>query len=226
VLQVPAARGACLLLLLARLGAFFIPIRLNQIELCVTAIISFADMGSDVFSISVNYRDGNIGLASALLATVLLSMSFQILFVVVAHRHHCKRRLMLEILFVITGVKPFVDTWRILNGTANAGGSISSKQERVGCEVAEIVCESVPTALMQMHDLLGATKLSIATVFSILMSCLSIATITTSMFFDFDTDPVGRSKSPMFYGVVPDSTIRKLLVKVRCSHRLHVPQLA
>jgi hypothetical protein len=104
VLQVPAARCACLLALVACLGAFFNPKRLNQIELCVTAIISFADMGSDIFSISVNYRDGNIGLASALLATVLLSMSVQILIVVVVHRHHGKRRLMLEILFVITGV--------------------------------------------------------------------------------------------------------------------------
>jgi hypothetical protein len=123
---------------------------------------------------------------------------------------------MLEILFVVTGVKPFVDTWRILNGTANVGAPISYKHERVGCEVAEIVCESVPTALVQMHELLGATKLSFATVFSIVMSCLSIATITTSMFFDFDTDPANRLNSPMFYGAVPDSTMRKLLVKVQC----------
>ena len=138
----PAARCAILLALLARLGAFFNPKRLNQIELCVTAIISFADMGSDVFSVSVNYRDGNIGLASGLLAAVLLSMSFQILIVVVVHRHHSKRRRMLEILFVITGVKPFVDTWRILNGTENVGAPLSYKHERVGCEVAEIVVES------------------------------------------------------------------------------------
>jgi hypothetical protein len=89
------------------------------------------------------------------------------------------------------------------------------------------VCESVPTALIQMHDLLGATKLSIATVVSIVMSCLSIATITTSMFLDYDTDPANRLVSPMFYGAVPDSTIRKLLVKVTthatgrmCPHEL------
>jgi hypothetical protein len=143
-------------------------------------------------------------------------MSLQILIVVVVHRHHGKRRLLLEILFVITGVKPFVDAWRILNGTANVGAPVSSKNERVGCEVAEIVCESVPTALIQMHDLLGSTKLSFATVFSIVMSCLSIATITTIMFYDLDTDPANRLNSPMFYGAMPDSTMRKLLVKVRC----------
>jgi hypothetical protein len=227
----PAARGAraCLLLLLARLGAFFNPKRLNQIELCLTAIISVADMGSDVFSVSVNYRDGNIGLASALLATVLLSMSLQMLIVLVNHRHHGKRCVMLEVLFVITGVKPFVDMWRILSGTANVGAPMDSKTERVGCEMVEIVCESVPTALIQMHGLLGSAKLNFATVFSIVMSCLSIATITTSMFLGKDTDPAKRMHSPMFYGAVPDSTIRKLLVRVAmhatgCTWRLELEQ--
>ncbi len=103
MLQVPAARCACLLALVARLGAFFNPKRLDQFRLTLTAGVSVADVGSDVFSISVNYRAGNTGLASTLLATVVLSMSVQILIVVVVHRHHGKRRLMLEILFVITG---------------------------------------------------------------------------------------------------------------------------
>jgi hypothetical protein len=211
---VPAARCAILLALLARLGAFFNPKRLDQIELFLTAIIGVADTGSDVYSVSVNYQEGNIGLASALLATVLLSMSLQILIVVVNHRHQGKRRLMLEILFVITGVKPFVDTWRILSGTANVGAPLVSMQERTACEVVEIVCESVPTALIQMHDLLGAAKPSFATVFSIIMSCLSIATITTIMFFDYDTDPSNRLHTPMFYGAVPHSVARRLLVRV------------
>jgi hypothetical protein len=65
-----------------------------------------------------------------------------------------------------------------------------------------------------VNGLLGATKLSFATAFSIAMSCLSIATITTGIFFDFDTDPAKRVHSPMFYGAVPDSTMRKLLVRV------------
>jgi hypothetical protein len=66
VLQVPTARCAC----------FFNPKRLDQTRLYLTAGVSMADVGSDVFSISVNYLAGNTGLASALLATVLLSMSF------------------------------------------------------------------------------------------------------------------------------------------------------
>jgi hypothetical protein len=121
---------------------------------------------------------------------------------------------MLEILFVLTGVKPFVDVWRILSGKANVGAPMDTQSERAGCKTVEIVVESVPTALIQMHGLLGATKLSFAAVFSIVMSCLSIATITTGMFFGYDADPASRAHSPMFYGAVPDSTMRKLLVRV------------
>jgi hypothetical protein len=121
---------------------------------------------------------------------------------------------MLEILFVITGVKPFVDVWRILSGKVNVGAPMDTKTERAGCKTVEIVVESVPTALIQMHDLLGAAKLSFSTVFSIVMSCLCIATITTGMFFDYDTDPANRLRMPMFYGAVPDSTMRKLFLRV------------
>jgi hypothetical protein len=90
VLQVPAARCACLLKPVGRLGAFFTPERLRQIRLYLTAGVSVADVGSDVLSVSVNYLAGKTGLASALLATVLLSLSFQILIVVVVHRHQCR----------------------------------------------------------------------------------------------------------------------------------------
>jgi hypothetical protein len=72
VLLVPAARCAFLLALVGRLGAFFTPKRLDQLRLYLTAGVSVADVGSDVFSISVNYRAGNTGLASALLARLAL----------------------------------------------------------------------------------------------------------------------------------------------------------
>jgi hypothetical protein len=45
-------------LLVGRLGAFFNPKRLDQIRLSLTAGVSVADVGSDVFSVSVNYRAG------------------------------------------------------------------------------------------------------------------------------------------------------------------------
>ncbi len=65
VLQVPTARCVCQCLFNPNL----VPKPLCQIRLSLTAGVSVADGGSDVsgFSVSVNYRAGNTGLASALL---------------------------------------------------------------------------------------------------------------------------------------------------------------
>ncbi len=78
-----------------------------------------------------------------------------------------------------------------------------------------MVCESVPGAILLIYAFLEAPEATFATVFSICASCISIATISTGIFFAFDTDPAARLHSPTFYGAVPDSTARQLLVRVR-----------
>ena len=78
-----------------------------------------------------------------------------------------------------------------------------------------MVCESVPGAIILTYAFLEAPEATFATVFSICTSCVSIAVTSTGMFFSFDTDPAARLHSPMFYGAVPDSTARQLLVRVR-----------
>ena len=81
--------------------------------------------------------------------------------------------------------------------------------------MVEVVCESVPGAILLTYAFLEAPEATFATLFSICTSCVSIAIISTGIFFSFDTDPEARLHSPMFYGAVPDSTARHLLVRVR-----------
>jgi hypothetical protein len=132
VLQMPAARCHRLL---AFLSAVLTPERREQAMLYLTACMSFADVGSDVFSMSISYRDGRTRAASGLLALVAFSMSCQIAVVYFVHRHHGKRVLMLEILFVLLGVKPFIDVWRIIHRKVNIGALLDHKNERTFCKV-------------------------------------------------------------------------------------------
>jgi hypothetical protein len=83
-------------------------------RLGLTATVSVVDVGSDVYSVSIYYRAGRTGLASGLLATVLLSMLFQTVIVCVVHRHHGKLVLAMEIIFIVSGVKPLIDVWRMV----------------------------------------------------------------------------------------------------------------
>ncbi len=214
-------------------------------RLALTATVSVVDVGSDVYSVSIYYRAGRTGLASGLLSTVLLSMLLQTVIVCVVHRHHGKLVLVLEILLVVSGLKPFIDVWRMVRGHVNVGAPMGIQAERsackvhpcmrrgghravrldafLACQVVEVVCESVPGAILLTYAFLEAPEATFATVFSIGTSCVSIGVISTGIFFSFDTDTVERLRDPIFYGAVPDSTARHLLVRVRsqtrCAHR-------
>ena len=104
-------------------------------RLALTATVSVVDVGSDVYSVSINYRAGRTGLASGLLSTVLLSMLFQTVIVFVAHRHHGKLVLTAETLLVLSGLKPFIDVWRMVHGHVNVGAPFDVHAERTGCKV-------------------------------------------------------------------------------------------
>ena len=104
-------------------------------RLALTATVSVVDVGSDVYSVSINYRAGRTGLASGLLSTILLSMLFQTVIVCVAHRHHGKLVLTAEILLVLSGLKPFIDVWRMVHGHVNVGAPMDVQAERTGCKV-------------------------------------------------------------------------------------------
>jgi hypothetical protein len=80
--------------------------------------------------------------------------------------------------------------------------------------MTEVICEDIPASIILLYAFIGAPDASFANIFSICMSCISIAVISTSIFFAFDTDEEGRRTNPMFYGAVPDSTARNVVVRV------------
>ncbi len=138
---------ACLLALVALLNRLFSPKNRRTMRLALTATVSVVDVGSDVYSASTYYRAGRTGLASGLLSTVLLSMLFQSVIVCVAHRHHGKLVLTVEILLVLSGLKPFIDVWRMVRGHVNVGAPLDVQDERTGCKVGAHVTASFPVRL-------------------------------------------------------------------------------
>ncbi len=135
--QVPA----CLVAILSRV---FSTKNRRAMRLALTATVSVVDVGSDVYSVSIYYRAGRTGLASGLLSTVLLSMLCQTVIVCLAHRHHGKLVLTVEILLVLSGLKPFIDVWRMVHGHVNVGAPMDVHAERTGCKVNAHVIASLP----------------------------------------------------------------------------------
>ncbi len=155
------------------------PVFRTKVIIYSAAGLSVIDVGSDVFSISSYFSVGRTGIACALLSTVLASYGLQTLVVWYVHRHRGNRTLAREIGFVLCGLKPLVDTSRLLGGAQFVGAPVPTRSERLCCEVLEIVCEAIPAAVIQINDVLKGSEPSLATLLSIGASCIVIAVMST-----------------------------------------------
>ena len=162
----------------------------------------------------VYYLAGETGVASALLATVIVSMMLQICLVIFVHRHRGFRPVLLEVLIVLSGFKPLVDTRRMFTGHEIAGAAVSLNNERTGCKMVEMVIEAVPSVVIVFRNTLASGVTSYVPLCSILVSLLTIATTSTGIFFGFDLDSSSRQHSPMFYGCIRDNPRRQALTRV------------
>ena len=146
---------ACILALLALLSKLFSPKNRRAMRLALTGTVSVVDVGSDIYSVSIYYRAGRTGLASGLLSTVLLSMLFQTVIVSVVRRHHGKLVLAGEILLVLSGLKPFIDVWRMIHGHVNVGAPMDVHSERYACKVGAYVTASLPCPTRRISGVPG-----------------------------------------------------------------------
>jgi hypothetical protein len=79
---------------------------LHRLTVYSAAGFSLIDVGTDIYSTSSAYSAGNADLGSALLSTIILSNTLQIMVVINRHRHRGIRRVAQEICFVLCGFKP------------------------------------------------------------------------------------------------------------------------
>ena len=140
----------------------------------------------------VYYSAGDTDVASALLATVLLSTTLQMAGVAFNHRRRGFFALGKELAIVLSGCKPLVDTRRMVSGFEFVGVPVDLRGERTGCKMIELVVESVPSVTIVICNTLtgrGLTTASYVPLCSIFVSLLTIATTSTGVFFGFDSDP-------------------------------------
>jgi hypothetical protein len=78
--------------------------------------------------------------------------------------------------------------------------------------VIEMTFESIPGGLAQAIFLLNGGDWTTAAVVSVGLSCVSTAFIASTLVFDLDTDPTRRKRNPEFYGYVPDTSGKRVLV--------------
>ena len=163
------------------------------------------------------YDAGQTYVASSLLATLLLSTAIQMTIVTVIHRHRGFGPLALELIVVLSGFKPLLDTHRMLkHGTRHqhVGAPAGTQAERTSCKLVELVFEAVPSVIIVIFTTLVSGVTNYAPLLSIGVSLLTIATASTGIYFGYDQDAGRRLLAPMFYGAIRDSAWHQAATRV------------
>jgi hypothetical protein len=171
-----------------------------KLRLLIGALLSFADMASDINNLVTMFGAGQSAGAYALLAMILTTLAFQILMVVIQNAHRGPVAVLKEVLLVLSLCKAGVDALRVARGEGHvAGAPIDPLAEMMICKLVELVFESIPGGLLQAIVVLS-NGVTTAALLSILLSCLSTAFTATMVAYDLDTNAAKRRTNPEFYG--------------------------
>ncbi|GMH82328.1 hypothetical protein TrST_g12551 [Triparma strigata] len=115
-----------------------------------------------------------------------------------------------DALAVLVGFKPALDAFRVGSGAEQGEDQpMSPIHEMSCCKVAEVVCEAVPSTIIQIYALLLADKRGLDALASILVSALTVGFTSSMLTYDWDTSPSQRTKNPTFYGFVADKSFKR-----------------
>jgi hypothetical protein len=106
-----------------------------------------------------------------------------------------------EVGIVLCFLKAPVDAYRVASGQKQGPGDpVDPFMMLTIGKVVEMVGEAIPALILQSAILMAIANLSMVTVVSIVFSCLTIAYTSTTIAYDFETDPSRRRNDPEFYG--------------------------
>ena len=168
--------------------------------------------------------EGRIGFAFTNLSFIGVGLFLQLLVSFGFHRKREMKVLVYEWFIVLSMMKPAVVARRVCSGNIQEENALANPQTELTCmKCIEIFTETIPSSIVQTYALLGSDEVSVAAMFSIAISALSIAYNSATISMDFDTDPAKRLISPSFYGYCPDThrlQIMMLMVIIAASHVL------
>ena len=178
------------------------------------ATLGVLDVATDIFAIANFTMQGNHRYASAVIASVSVSMATQAFCIYVMKKKRGVLVVSKEFFFLFTGLKPAIDAFRVLSGTkARTGDLFDPLTELLSFKMIEIVAEAIPSSLVQIYAMLSSSgHQSSGSSISILVSIVTISLGAVTIAFDLDSDPDRRMHSPDFYGYVPSTSGQRTVV--------------
>ena len=134
--------------------------------------------------------------------------------------------LSMEILITMCMLKPAVDAGKVASGAEkDVNMTMNAEMEMTLSRGVEIVCESLPSGIMQVYAFLLAKEKSKAAAVSLVLSAMTTGFVGTVISWDLDTSPSKRKLSSEFYGYVKNDQKSRTftflaMFMITCSHVL------
>ncbi|GMI32723.1 hypothetical protein TeGR_g5202 [Tetraparma gracilis] len=196
----------------------------DEMRLFGGAGLSVFDIISDVYMIVVFLgSEETRGVAHVNIACVALSLLMQLLIVWIVNRKRSWRRIAREMMYVVTFTKPGIDAARVAAGNEiDDVATLSPLIELTFSKGIEMVCESIPAAIIQTRALILSKERSTLALVSIIISCCTTGFAAATMWYDFDTSPEKRKEHPRLIGATPDDSRGAFFVVLVVSGALQV----
>jgi hypothetical protein len=175
----------------------------------VGTVVSIGDTVSDVIMVVSFLSTGQTGAAYGTIAMVGLCVMLQIAVAVYQNQHRGWVAVAYEVGIVLCFLRAPVDAYRVASGQKQQPGDPVDPLNMLTVGKAfEMVGEAIPALILQSAILMAIADPSMVAVVSIVFSCLAIAYTSTTIAYDFETDPTRRRNNPEFYGYAlsPPST--------------------
>jgi hypothetical protein len=187
-----------------------------KMRVTVGAVTSMADLLTDLYVTYMVWNDGKSGYFKASLASLAVSAGFQMLVVWGQNRKLGMKRVLRELFPILIGLKPAVDAYRVTKGTnQEAGRVLPALTELTYIKVVEMFAEAIPGVIIQLMAIVTATygkHISKGAWLSLVVSALTTGFASSTISYDFDTDPQKRRETPDFYGYVPTSSSKRFMI--------------
>jgi hypothetical protein len=188
-----------------------------KLKLFIAAALSIGDMASDVSVIFAYWALGEYFYAYVLIAMLFMCLLIQVALVYAQNGGAPRGVILREIFYVLTLVKPGVESMRCARKEERSEySSLSALSELAASKTIEMVCESIPGSILQtlvlLRILLRGGGVSKTAVTSLLISALTTSFSSTLISFNYDVDPDLRATEPDFYGYISNEPVAQTMI--------------
>jgi hypothetical protein len=187
-----------------------------KMRVIVGAFTSMTDLLTDVYVTYMFWDDKKYGYFKASLASLAVSIGFQMFCVWAQNRKLGILRLLREWTPILIGFKPAVDAYRVAKGYKQEAGQMTDfSTEMYYMKGVEMFAEAIPGVIIQFMAIATSDKAVGTSVWlSVAVSAITTGFTSATLSYDWDTDPAKREVAPDFYGYIPSNSTKRSIIFV------------